>query len=289
MLSLTPFLFGLLACMIDPEKESAQDDSADDTTDNSAELDMDGDGVFATSDCDDANPWVSDGCGRTCTGDIEVTGDDTLSQVAGCAIIEGNLDVEELSQVNLNALNHLEIVTGTLLIMNNPLLESTSGLDNLTNVGGDLLISFNDSLTHLDGLSSLKYIEETLSVSNCEVLTDISGLNGLHEVGSSILLNNIPIENLGAFDQLQVLGASLYISDCPAITSLTDIATSLTSFGNNEDIGTYDEEGYIITSLFYAYNNESLCQNEVEQVIGLFESIGWTGQSNSWENNGQCD
>ena len=297
MLSLTPFLFGLFACMIDPEADKVQDDETTEETESEDSSggnqnpngDSDGDGALTSEDCDDGNPWVSEDCGRTCVGDFEVTGDDDLSKVAGCAIIEGSLDVEEISEPNLAALNHLESILGTLLIMNNSSLETTSGLENLNYIEEDLLISFNDALIDVDGLSSLKYIGGTLSVSNCESLTEISGLNGVQEVGSSMLLNNIPIANLSAFDQLQVLGASLYISDCPQITSLIEISTNLSNFGNNETIGTYDEEGYMIESLFYVYNNEQLCEDVVAQTAYSFESMGWEGKTNSWNNNGSCD
>jgi hypothetical protein len=294
MLSLTPFLFGLFACMIDPEQDKTQgDDTTEENNDGSTATDettdADGDGVAGNADCDDTNPWVSVDCGRTCTGDFEIVLDADLSQVAGCSVIEGSLDIDGLSQSDLLALNHLESVTGSLLIMNNGNLETTYGLENLTNIGEDLLISFNDALIDVDGLSSLKYIGGTLSISNCEALTDISGLNSTHEVGSSMLLNNIAIADLSGFDQLQVLGASLYISDCPEITSLIEISTNLTSFGENETIGTYDEEGYMIESFFYVYNNDRLCEDVVTQTSVRFESMGWEGKTNSWNNNGTCN
>ena len=171
MLSLTPFMFALFACIVDPEKENDQEtgatNNATDNNDNgNSTTDDDGDGLTGGDDCDDENPWVNEDCGRTCTGDFEILSDDDLVLVAGCAVIDGDLDIEGLSQTNLLALNHLENVTGSLLIMNNESLQNTDGLDNLNNVGEDLLISFNDALMNVNGLRSVQSVGNTLSLSN---------------------------------------------------------------------------------------------------------------------------
>ena len=295
MLSLTPFLFGLFACMIDPEQDKIQDtldpdnESTTSPSETESTTDADGDGITADNDCDDGNSWVSEDCGRTCTGDFELTTDEDLKIVAGCAVVNGDLDIDGLTQSDLEALNHLENITCSLLIMNNESLETTDGLDNLVYVGEDLLISFNNSLLSLDGLNALQQIGSTLSVTNSESLSDIQGLNGVTEVGDSILLNNIPITDLSALNRLQTLGASLYISDCTEIESLTDIVTNLTSFGENDTIGTYDAEGYMVESLFYVYNNDRLCETAVTQTTTLFENMGWEGRAISYNNTGNCD
>ena len=291
MLRLTPFLFALFACMVDPEKENADqnDDLSENSHNDNSSTDSDNDGFAGNEDCDDQNPWVSEDCDRTCTGDFEILSDDDLSQVAGCSVINGSLDIEGLNQTNLLALNHLETVSGSLLIMNNVHLETTNGLENLNTVGEDLLISFNDALTNVDGLTSLQSVGTTLSLSNSISLSNIQGLRGLASVGSSILINNIPINDLSGFANLQIIGSSLYISDCTEITSLIDIASNLNSFGENDTIGTYDEEGYIIESLFYVYSNDQLCEDVVGQTAASFESMGWEGRSISFSNNGSCE
>ena len=172
MLSLTPFLFTLFACMVDPKKDSNADQSENSTENNENDsADSDGDGLTGNEDCDDENPWVNQDCGRICTGDFEILSDDDLPQVAGCAVINGSLDIEGLSQTNLLSLNHLENITGSLLIMNNEALESTTGLDNLSNVGEDLLISFNDALMNVNGLDSVQSVGNTLSLSNSSSLS----------------------------------------------------------------------------------------------------------------------
>ena len=124
-------------------------------------------------------------------------------------------DIEGLTQTDLLALNQLENVTGSLLIMNNEALESTTGLDNLTNVGEDLLISFNDAL--MIGMVSIQFnLLEIHSASATAVpYQNIQGLSGLASVGSSILLNNIPIADLKGFENLQIAG-----SPCTSATVL---------------------------------------------------------------------
>ena len=78
--------------MVDPEQDSNADQSGN-SLDNSGNennsTDSDGDGLTGNEDCDDENPWVSEDCRRTCTGDFEILSDDDLPQVAGCSVING--------------------------------------------------------------------------------------------------------------------------------------------------------------------------------------------------------
>ncbi len=287
-------LLSLTGCMIEPDNTKPADDGSTETTEeestgsesDSSSTDADGDGVTADADCDDNNPWVTEGCGRTCTGDFVVETNADFANVAGCAIIEGDLDIDGIDQTDLTGLNSLEQVTGALWVMYNPTLQTLDGLNNLLSVGDGLLISYNDALVDISGLESLQYVDGTLSISNSHSLTDIQGINNLSYIGSSLMLNNIGVSDLNAFDKVESIGGSIYISDCEDLTSLMGLTVSLASFGEGEEIGTYDEDGYMITSLFYVYNNEWLCQTDVDQVTTIFENMGWTGTANSWNNNG---
>ncbi len=280
-------------CMIDPEEsKSATDADTTDSMDTNTEIDptvdADGDGVTADADCDDANPWVNEGCGRACVGDVEITSNEELTQIAGCASIDGSVDVEGLTQTDMTGFNSLESITGSLWIMHSPGLESLEGLNNLQRIDEDLLLSYNDSLVSMDGLESLTTIGNTLSLSNSENLTDLMGLSNLTEIHGSMMINNLGVDSVDALDNLQTIGASIYVSECANLQSLSGLTTSLNSLGEDEIIGTYDEEGYQIASLFYVYMNDVLCQDLVDQTTTHFENIGWTGTANSWDNNGPC-
>ena len=295
MIAFATLLIGLSGCMIDPEQDKTSDDVTDnsDTTnpnvDNGEDTDEDGDGVNASEDCDDTNPWVNEDCDRTCTGDFEISSDADLAQIAGCSTIDGNVDVEGLTQPDLTGFNSLQEVTGSLWVMRNTNLQSVEGLNNLEQIGDDLLFSYNESLTSLDGLESLTNIDGTLSISNCVQLVDLTGLNNLAAIHGSIMINDMPIANFDAFENLEAIGASIYISDCDNLTSLAGMTTNINSFGEDDIIGTYDEEGYTIASLFYVYSNAGLCQDRVDETTSIFQSIGWTGQENSWDNEGVCN
>ena len=292
-------LIGLSGCMIDPEQDktspsddvndSINDSTNDDSDTTNPNADADGDGVNASEDCDDTNPWVDADCDRTCTGNFEISSDADLAQIAGCSTIDGNVDVEGLTQTDLTGFNSLQEVTGSLWIMRNTNLQSVEGLNNLQQVGDDLLFSYNADLTSLDGLESLTNIDGTLSISNCAQLIYLTGLNALTAIHGSMMINDMPIANLDAFENLEAIGASIYISDCDNLTSLAGMTTTINSFGEDEIIGTYDEEGYTIASLFYVYSNAGLCQDRVDETTSLFQSIGWTGQENSWDNEGVCN
>ena len=284
-------------CMIDPEESKSSDSDTTDGMDTDNELDpnvdpnmdSDGDGVTADADCDDQNPWVNEGCGRACVGDFEITSNEELTQIAGCASIDGSVDVEGLTQTDMTGFNSLESITGSLWIMHSPGLESLEGLNNLQSIDEDLLLSYNDNLVSMDGLESLTTIGNTLSLSNSENLTNLMGLSNLTEIHGSMMINNLGMDSFDAFDNLQTIGASIYISECGNLLSLSGLTTRLNSLGEDDVIGTYDEEGYPIASLFYVYMNTVLCQDLVDQTTTHFESIGWTGTANSWDNNGFCE
>ena len=263
-------------------------DDTDTSEEDPANTDADEDGVMADQDCDDLNPWVSTDCDRVCSGDFVIENTTDLSLVAGCQVIEGSLNIDGIEQNDLIALRSLETVSGDLWFFRIANLTTMSGLDNLQAVGGGLIISYNDSLQNVDGFSSLHTIEGTMTMTSNPLLNDISSLNNLQTVGGSVLFDKLAISNLDAFGSVNTIGASVYISDCPNLTSLMGISTSLQSFGEDESIGTYDGDYGLIESLLYVYNNEILCTSEIDATTAALENMGWEGRMVQY-NNATCD
>ncbi len=83
--------------------------------------------------------------------------------------------------VNLNGLENLQSVGGTLIITNNDALEDTLGLLNLTDVE-NLSIQYNNALTNIDGLSNLALVENELLIAFNSSLERFCGLYMLFEV-----------------------------------------------------------------------------------------------------------
>jgi len=75
-----------------------------------------------------------------------------------CTEIEGNVYIGVWGGTditNLNGLNVLTSIGGSVEIKGNDFLSSLSGLDNLTSIGGDVIIEYNDTLTTLTGLDNV--------------------------------------------------------------------------------------------------------------------------------------
>jgi hypothetical protein len=277
------------------DSENTEENNTNNGTDTDTEettdptIDNDGDGVIGADDCDDLNPWVTEDCGRACSGDFHIEVDDDLALVAGCGTIDGNLNLEGITQENLIALNGLESVTGYFWIFRGHNLVNLKGLNKLKTVGDGFILSYNDNITSVDGLESLTDVGSSMSITNNPMLTDLDGLNGLKSIERSLLINSIPVANLDAFNNVESFGASIYISECDNLESVMGLATSVTSFGEHESIGTYDADaGGVIESLFYVYLNDNLCQDDVEATATLFADQGWEGRLMGYDNNGSC-
>lgn len=190
----------LLACG-DKASDTALDATDDtntettDTEDTDVEtdpnVDNDGDGVIGAEDCDDANPWVSEDCGRACTGDFEIEADDDLTLVAGCRTIEGNLNIDGITTTNMMALNGLESVSGYFWLFRGENLVNLKGLDKLTRVDDGIIISYHSALETLDGLAALTNVGGSMSITQSPMLQDLSALGNLTTIERTLMINSI--------------------------------------------------------------------------------------------------
>jgi len=75
----------------------------------------------------------------------------------GCSSIEGGVTIDPQGGniTNLNGLNGLTSIGGTLYIRNSTMLSSLAGLSTLTSIGGNLRIEDNVVLSNLNGLNNL--------------------------------------------------------------------------------------------------------------------------------------
>jgi hypothetical protein len=117
-----------------------------------------------------------------------------------CTTIEGNVTISGDDITNLDGLNNLTEIQGSLNIGTginmflvwfcdgNPPLKSLAGLNNLTNIGGNLEILCNDSLTSLTGLNNLTSIGGYLSITCSKTLTNLVGLENLTSVDGDVYI-----------------------------------------------------------------------------------------------------
>jgi len=117
-----------------------------------------------------------------------------------CTEIEGNVTILGDDITNLDGLNILTAIQGSLYIGSgynkftvwfcdgNPSLTSLAGLSNLTYIGGNLEVLCNDSLTSLTGLNSLTSIGGNLSITCSNALTNLLGLENLTSVEGDVYI-----------------------------------------------------------------------------------------------------
>ncbi|HCP47532.1 MAG TPA: hypothetical protein DIU15_15935, partial [Deltaproteobacteria bacterium] len=151
------------------------DDSGDDDDDTDDDDDDD----------DDSGDDDDDGT-TTCEGSYTVDGTETaadLAAISNCAVITGQLIIQDTSRSHLSPLSNLTSVQGGLKILNNSQLMTLSGLDQLESVGDLFEISGNQSLTSLTALADLTSVGTSLYIENSPSITNLTGLHNLTSIG----------------------------------------------------------------------------------------------------------
>jgi len=156
---------------------------------------------------------------------------------------------------NLDGLQSLESIGGTIQITNNALLTNLYGLGSLTSVGvtfsidnnaalenlglgslasvvGNLVISNNDALTNTAGTGSLISVGGALEIANNDVLTDLDGLDLSSVGGDFIIQGNAALTNLDGLESLSSIGGNLQINNNALLINLDGLG-SLTSVDGN--------------------------------------------------------
>jgi len=146
----------------------------------------------------------------------------------GCTELNGIVSINGVNINNLNGLNEVTSIEGSLFISRNDTLSSLSGLEALTSIGGYLSIWDNDALTSISKLEGLTSIGGELRINDNDSLSSLSGLENI-DAGS--------IERLFIRDNLT-------LSEC-AVQSVCDyLATSngeFSIYGNADGCKTYQE------------------------------------------------
>jgi hypothetical protein len=154
--------------------------------------------------------------------------DNFQSNYPGCTRIEGDVIIGSEAATNITNLNGLNVLTyigGSLSIGGNPNLLNFSGLDNLIFIGGDLktyyqgvyALYWNESLQSFAGLESLDTIGGNLSIAYNPKLDDLTALSGIESFNKYLsifdndsLINLAGLEFIDSLDFLQItLNSSL--------------------------------------------------------------------------------
>lgn len=155
----------------------------------------------------------------------------------GCTGIEGNVTINGDNITNLNGLNGLTFIGGSLNINGNNALTSLTGLDNLTSIGDELSIFGNGALSSLTGLENLSFIGNILYIFGNNALTSLTGLQNLTSLEEGLtLFYNDALVSLTGLKNLTSIGNFLSIGGNNTLTSLTGLE-NLASIGGAFSIG----------------------------------------------------
>lgn len=185
--------------------------------------------------------------GITFTTQVQI--DNFQANYPGCSEILGHLTIDGNDINNLNGLNVLTSIGGTVLIPTNPSLTSLSGLESMTAIGGNLTIFGNASLTSLTGLESLSTIAGSLTIAGNNPLSNLSGLDSLTSIGGNFVISDIySLTSLTGLESLTSIGGHLSIFDNDSLISLTGLE-NLISIGGYIRIGDQNGGNNALTSL----------------------------------------
>lgn len=154
-----------------------------------------------------------------------------------CTMIEGDLVISGYNISNLNGLNGITEIGGSLIIVSNEILKSLTGLNNLKTIGHDLYVEGNFDLLSLTGLENVNYIGGDIMIMNNIELNRLSGLDGLTDIAGSLSIeNNIKLNNLSGLQQVTAIGANLRLFSNNSLTTLSGLE-GLTTIGGSLFIG----------------------------------------------------
>jgi hypothetical protein len=161
----------------------------------------------------------------------------------GCSRIEGDLTLSGYNITNLNGLNALTSIGGSLKIECNEALTSLNGLENLTSIGEDLYLVGNLIITNMSGLQNLSYIGRDFQLSNNVAISSLTGMEGLTTIGGNLWIdNNNLLTNMMGLTHLTSIGNFVRIYANNTLENLTGLG-ELTSIGGNLIIGGCDHMG----------------------------------------------
>ena len=141
-----------------------------------------------------ANPTeqeiVDAGPCQDCDGDITLSSQGQVDAF-DCTTVVGNLTISGADITDLNQLTGLIIVGGSLIIIDNPLLENIDGLSSLTSVGGG-----ENSRN-----PALPFVEQMLNIEQNPLLTNVNGLSSLTSVVGNLTFwyNSMLVEYCGLY------------------------------------------------------------------------------------------
>lgn len=174
-------------------------------------------------------------------GDVTIQGEDisNLNGLNSITLIDGTLCIKKngslTSIAGFSSLEHIE----HLMIINNDKLESLHGLESLDTINGRIQIWYNDMLANLSGLDNISHIRSDLMIEgnysqiNCRGLENLTCVEGSLVIGciAGWMHYNRSMKSLSGFDNLRHVGGLLWINCNDSINNLSGLE-NLVSIGD---------------------------------------------------------
>ena len=176
--------------------------------------------VVACSPPDAAPPANADGPQKLCgvaSEAYDVGYQAKLDALVGCTRFLGSLRFGDSQFTNLDQLESLRSVDGSVNLFRNQSLLTIDGLRNLESVGGELRVAFHDQLTSLSGLANLRSVGALTSIGSNSKLTTLDGLQQLRSVGDLWIVGNSSLQSLQALSGLESAAGDVAILHNPML------------------------------------------------------------------------
>lgn len=165
------------------------------------------------------------------------------TEFPGCTEIGGDVVISGYTITNLNGLNILTSIGGSLKIECNEALPSLEGLNSLSVIGGYLYVGGNLLLSSLSGLQHVTFIGEDVQISNNIALVNLNGLQGLTCLVGKLWINdNSSLMSLTGLNNVRAIGSMVKIYSNAELASLNGLE-GLTLVGGSLAIGGMDHLG----------------------------------------------
>ncbi len=202
------------------------------------------------------------------------------AQYPFCNKIDGTLMIE--SADNLAAFQNIDTILGSLRIsdLNS---EDLNDLQNLEYIGGSLILNGQTNFENLTGLSNLNYIGGAIAIDGNFGLKNLQGLDGLTFVGGDIFVLNSTIEdmsndcpNLSSFAGNITFENNTLLTHTPIFDNVSNSSGGFSCTGNNQ-LKTIQgfNNGTFLNGNLYIENNDSLFSinafQNIETITGNFQ------------------
>ena len=152
--------------------------------------------------------------------------DDFHTNYPNCTQIEGDVTIRGADITNLNGLNGLKSIGGSLNICYDSVLTNLSGLGSLISIGNNLYLAYNPVMTDLTGLNAVSHIGGALQIYWNHALSSVTGLNNIITIGGFLdFIGNDTLTDITALASLKSINGYLRVGWNNSLKSLSGLGS----------------------------------------------------------------